>query len=131
MLFHIFNSQETRKKYGGSAFIEMQFCKLPAGTTITNIVAIDRIQHWRNDSLYIYIDNDSIFYQEYSRIFDCGIYNNLKSGVVDTYGINYYAPKHIDPIIEKIHKEKPMDYEIMVDWLNSAKEYNGFYILGI
>lgn len=99
MLFHTFNSQEKRIEYGGSAFIEMQFCVLPAGTTITNIVAIDRIQHWRNDSLYIYID--------------------------------YYAPKHIDPIIEKVYKEKLMDYEIMVDWLNDAKEYNGFYILGI
>lgn len=131
MLFYSFNSKEMRKKCSGSAFIEIQFCKLPAGTKTEDIVAVDRISHWQNDSLYIYIDNDSIFYQEYSQIFNCGIYNNLKSGVVDIYGINYYAPKHIDPIIEKVHKEKPVDYETLVDWLNDAKEYNGFYILGI
>ena len=55
------NSKEMRKKYSGSAFIEMQFCKLPAGTKTEDIVAVDRISNWQNDSLYIYIDNDSIF----------------------------------------------------------------------
>lgn len=48
MLFHTFNSQEDRRKYGGSAFIEMQFCVLPAGTGIKNIVAVDKIQNWLN-----------------------------------------------------------------------------------
>ena len=129
MLFHIFNSQETRRKYGGSAFIEMQFCKLPAGTKMEDIIAVDRINHWQNDSLYI--DDKNIFYLEYKRIFNCGIYNNLKSGVVDVYGINYYAPEFVYPIIKKLHKERPVDYEVLVDWLNNAKEYNGFYILGI
>ncbi len=131
MLFHTFNSQEDRRKYGGSAFIEMQFCVLPAGTRIKNIAAVGTIQNWRNDSLYIYIDDDDTFYQEYSRIFDCGTYANLQRGVVDILGVNYYAPEYIDPIIEKIRKEKPTDYETLVDWLNTAKEYNGFYILGI
>ena len=39
MLFKIFNSQEERKKYGGSAFIEIQFCRLPMGTNVKDIVA--------------------------------------------------------------------------------------------
>ena len=128
MLFHIFDSQEKRRDYGSSAFIEMQFCKLPAETKLKSIVSTDGIQNRQHDSLYI--DDYNAFYQEYSRIFTCGTYNNLKSGVVDIFGINYYAPEYIDPIIEKIHKEKPMDYEPLADWLNNAKEYNGFYILG-
>ena len=129
MLFLISNSRETRRKYGGSAFIEMQFCKLSAGTKIEDIVAVEKINHRRKDSLYIYDEN--IFYSEYNRIFNCGIYNNLKSGIVDIYGINYYAPKFVDTIIKKLYKEKPMDHEVLVDWLNNAKEYNGFYILGM
>ncbi len=129
MLFLCFNSQKERRKYGGSKFIELQFCKLPVETEIKDIVAVDNINHWQNESLYICDAN--VFYREYSRIFNCGIYNNLKSGVIDIYGINYYAPSLLDSVIEKLHKEKPLDYEYLINWLNIAKKYNGFYILGI
>lgn len=129
MLFLCFNSQKERRKYGGSKFIELQFCKLPVETEIKDIVAVDNINHWQNDSLYICDEN--VFYREYSRIFNCGIYNNLKSGVIDIYGINYYAPSLLDSVIEKLRKEKPLDYEYLINWLNIAKKYNGFYILGI
>ena len=71
------------------------------------------------------------FYQEYSRIFDCGTYNNMKTGVFDLYGINYYAPALIDPISEKLNKEKPEEYEALAAWLSQAKAHNGFYIFGI
>ena len=129
MLFLTFNSQEERREYGGSKFIEMQFCKLPTGTKTKDIVAVSSIKNWQNDSLYIY-DEDA-FYKEYSRIFDGGIYNNLKSGMVDIYGINYYAPSCIDSIVEKICKEKPVDHKSLLEWLDKAIKYNGFYILGI
>ncbi len=46
MLFLTFHSQEERREYGGSAFIEMQFCKLPAGTGIKDIVAVGNINDW-------------------------------------------------------------------------------------
>lgn len=129
MLFHVFDSQEERRRFGGSYFIEIQFCNLPAESTRKELVAVDNINHWQNDSLYI--NDDELFYKEYSRIFDCGIYNNLKSGPVDIYGINYYAPSLTDIIMEKIIEEKPAEYEVLLEWLNRAKAYNGFYILGI
>ena len=128
-MFHFFDSQEERRNFGGSAFIEIQFCKLPSGTTTKKLVAISNIKHWQNDSLYI--DDENAFYQEYSHIFNCGLYNNLKTGIVDIYGINYYAPSLIESIIEKLQKEKPADYEALIEWLTKSKEYNGFYILGI
>ncbi len=59
------------------------------------------------------------------------MYNNKKSGIVDIYGINYYIPIMIDRIIEKLYQEEPLDYEVFINWLNKAKGYNGFYILGI
>jgi len=129
MLFHTFNSQDERRLHGGSAFLEMQFCTLPAGTTIEEFVAVDNIKHWLNDSLYI--DDENAFYEAYSHIFDCGVYNNLQCGTVDIYGINYYAPALTDTIIDKILKIKPKDCEPLLKWLYQAREYNGFYILGL
>ena len=129
MVFHMFASQEERRSFGGSAFIEIQFCKIPHGAKVKKIVAVNSINHWQNDSLYI--DDEDTFYQEYGNIFNCGIYNNLKSGTVDIFGINYYAPCLIDSMIAKLQKGKPSDYKTLVEWLKKAKEYNGFYILGI
>lgn len=129
MLFHSFPSQKERREYNGSAFVEMQFCKLPVGTREKEIVAVSKIKNWQNDSLYI--DDVNTFSREYRRIFDCGTYNNLQKGAVDIHGINYYAPGSIGSLIEKILQEKPMDYETLVDWLDRAKAYNGFYILGL
>lgn len=107
----------------------MQFCKLPHKTSVSGIVAIESIKNWKNDSLYI--DDENEFYLEYSQIFDCGVYNNLKSGIVDVYGINYYAPAQVAPIISKILACRPKEYAVLVEWLEKAMQYNGFYILGI
>lgn len=131
MLFHTFESQEERSKYGGSNFIEIQYCNVPPQTTVKELVAVNNIQNWKDDSLYVHMDDDNKFYQAYSHIFDCGTYNNLKTGTVDFYGINYYAPTMIESIIEKLNAEKPEDYEILAAWLAKAKTYNGFYILGV
>lgn len=129
MLFYTFRSQEERRNYGGSAFIEIQFCRLPIGTSPKRIVSIGSIHNWENDSLYV--DCEYEFDNEYSSIFDCGIYHNMKTGPVDLYGINYYPTSTIEPIIERLNMEKPRDYEILLCWLDKAKHYNGFYILGI
>ena len=107
----------------------MQFCKLPFETATKDLVSINNINHWQNDSLYI--NDENVFYLEYSHIFNCGIYNNLKSGTFDICGINYYAPSLTDSIIEKIYKDQPTDYKTLIEWLNKSKTYNGFYILGI
>ena len=119
MLFHVFNSQEERRSYGGSAFIEIQFCKLSAKRKVTERVALRSIQFWQNDSLYV--DDEDLFYNEYRRIFDD----------MDIFGMTYYGPELIKPIIEKLIKAKPKDYEILVEWLNKAEEFTGFYILGL
>lgn len=129
MLFHIFSSQEERRGFGGSAFVEIQFCKLPHGTAAEQLVAVDRINPWQDDSLYI--NDESVFYREYSSIFDGGICNHLKRGTVDLYGINYYAPALTDSIVKRLRREKPADYEVLLEWLLKSEKYNGFYILGL
>lgn len=74
MLFHVFSSQEERRNFGGSAFIEIQFCKMPHKTKPQKLVR--SIQHWQTDSLHI--NDEDTFYQEYNNVFNCGIYGNLK-----------------------------------------------------
>ena len=131
LLFHTFFSQKERRKFGGSDFFEIQFCRLPKNTAIEIIVSVDNIVDWQDDSLYVFGNDYNLFFKEYERIFNCGIYNNLKSGTIDPYGINYYRPELIDGIIAKLHKIMPTDYEKLVEWLNTAKTYNGFYVLGV
>ena len=131
MLFYTFHSQDERRKFGGSAFIEMQLCKMGPEAEITQLTAVSNIDHWQNDSLYIYLDDIETFAAEYRNIFNCAIYGNLESGPADLYGINYYKPDLIETIIEQMLAKKPTDYEVPVEWLIRAKNYNGFYILGI
>lgn len=131
MLFHTFSSQEERRTFGSSDFFELQFCRMPQKTEVEIIVAADSISHWLDDSLYVSGEDGSAFIQEYGGIFDCGIYNNLETGTVDLYGINYYGPDFIDTAIVKLLSIRPIDYETLVEWLNTAQKYNGFYILGV
>lgn len=52
-LFKSFKTQDERREYAGSALIEIQFCKLPDDILIEEIVSVDAIEHWKNDSLYV------------------------------------------------------------------------------
>lgn len=131
MLFHTFSCQAERRKFGGSDFIEIQFCRMRQNVEVTDIIAVDNIEHWLDNSLYVCGDDDSAFLEAYDGIFDCGIYNNLESGPIDPCGINYYGPGLIDPILAKLEKIRPADYEKLAVWLSAAKKYNGFYILGV
>ena len=129
MLFHSFNTQDERRAFGGSDFLELQFCQHKSGTSIKRIV--NKIENWRNDSLYISGDDMDTFYSCYKDVFKNGTYNNLKSGDIDFFGINYYSSEKVDEMIKTIEEKKPKDYIIVLEWLNKAKEFNGIYILGV
>ncbi len=129
MLLLTFPSQEERRKFGGSAFLEIQFCRMPKETPIKEIVAVENIKSWQNDSLYVHEIAD--FISIYGKYFDDGIFNNLKSGSLDVYGINYYYSDFVKRLIERLLNDKPAEYNQFVNWLKQAEKYNGFYILGI
>lgn len=130
-MFHTFANKEKRIAYRGSAFLELQYCKLKNGTPEKTIVSVSSMRHWQNDSLYVYMDDIGIFLQYYGAIFAGGLYNNMQHGKVDMYGINYYTTSQIDEYIRIIESSKPLEYSILLNWLNKASEYNGVYILGI
>lgn len=131
MLFHMFKSQEERRNFGGSDFIEIQYCKLPESTKLEKIISVNVIPHWENDSLYVSCDDMNLFYEQYKDIITGGVYNNGKNGVMDLYGINFYSREKADLIIKGIEDEKPQEYEILLRWLKSGTDYIGFYILGM
>ena len=130
-MFHSFESREARRAFGGSAFIEIQYCRLKPAARIGKIVSLRVINSWKVDSLYVYADDMDEFYFNYKDIFCDGVYNNTKKGEIDLYGINYYSPKQLIAIIDKIEKQKPSDYKILLEWLKQGINCNGVYILGI
>ena len=131
MLFHTFGSQEERGRFGGSYFIEIQYCRTALYTERQELVAVDAIEPWKDDSLYIYGDDDNAFLSYYGEIFTGGIYNNGKSGAVDLCGINYYSPEQTERIVERVKRTRPLDHQTLLRWLERADGYNGFYVLGL
>lgn len=131
MLFHSFHSQEERKTFGGSDFIELQYCRLPEGTSLRDIVSVDAIEHWKDNSLYIFGDDMDLFYQNYGDIITDGMYNNGNCGQMDLFGINFYNREQATEIIERLIEEKPPEYHILVRWLQTGKHHLGFYVLGV
>ena len=105
MLFHIFHSQKERRDFGGSDFIEMQYCKLEQDSEIEKIVSVDAINHWKNDSLYIFGNDMNMFYSHYGTIITGGVYNNKDSDPLDLLGINFYSQKQLIFMIELIKKK--------------------------
>ena len=126
-MFLRFDSKEDRKKYGGSCFTEIQFCFLPDDTPLKKI--LNGNEDWRLDSLYVH--GDSPFYSNYKDIFGNGIHRNMMEGFFDDHGITYYKADQIDDIVRRSLEQKPEGYELLSEWLEEAKNYNGFYICGI
>lgn len=131
MLFHSFQSQAERREFGGSDFIEIQYCRLPEGTSLREIVSIDAIKHWKDDSLYISGDDMDLFYQSYGDIITGGVYNNGDRGPMDLFGINFYSREQTNEIIERLAEEKPPGHQILCRWLQADEQSLGFYVLGV
>ncbi|WP_310601983.1 hypothetical protein [Anaerosporobacter sp.] len=130
-MFHRFNNQEERSAYGGSAFLELQYCKMKPDTSVKKIVAVSSVSPWQNDSIYVYMTDMADFYSNYCDIFVDGLYNNMKKGKIDVFGINYYSPTQTATIISAIESKKPKEYAVLLEWLRNASQYNGVYIWGI
>ena len=131
MLFHMFQSHKARRDFGGSYFMEIQYCRLPQGTKLKKIVSVEAISHWKNDSIYIFGDDIEVFYKHYGNIFTDGVYNNEERGPVDLCGINFYSREQSTLIIDRINTKTPPDYQVLLNWLRSGEHYIGFYILGL
>ena len=131
MLFHVFSTQSERRAFGGSDFIEIQYCKLKRSADRKRIVSVHAVECWKEDSLYIADDDWETFLDAYGEMITGGTYNNLQTGYLDGYGINYFSPRQTESIIEQLKEEKPQEFQTLLTWLERGEQYNGFYILGV
>ena len=131
MLFHTFRAQEERRRFGGTDFMEMQYCKLPLDLLQKKRVSVQKIEHWKNDSLYISGDDVDAFFVYYGQIITNGLFGNGKIGPIDPFGINFYAREQVDPMMKRIKDERTPDYNILLGWFEAGEAYGGFYLLGI
>ncbi|NLT39503.1 MAG: hypothetical protein GXX89_03455 [Clostridiales bacterium] len=130
-MFHRFADENERRLYGGSDFIELQYCRLKEGTPVQTIVSVSTVVHWQDDSIYVHGEDLPVFLSNYGEIFANGLYNNMTRGKIDPCGINYYPPSEISRIIGAVEKIRPAGYATISDWLKKALLYNGVYILGM
>ena len=126
-MFLKFRSQEERRQYGGSCFFELQFCRSAADQSLEDI--LHQSSYWEDDSLYVH--GDKPLYSVYGSIFGKGVHPDMTEGYLDSWGITYYKSDLIDVIIERAAQSKPEGYEVLIEWLDEARNYNGFYILGV
>ncbi len=130
-MFLKFSNHDERRSYGGSCFVEIQYCRLPEVCSDQELVSVDSISHWDYSSLYIFDEDLDEFLKEYQDILPATLYNNLEEGSTpDCYGINYYSRSKEETLISRLQAAKPKEYEILLDWL-AAEPHNGFYMLGI
>lgn len=128
-LFRQFRSLQERAEAGGHDALELQFCTLPQKTPLELRVEVSGITHGRTDSLYV--TDAQRFLQIYGHIFADGLYNNLQTGPVDVCGINYYAPERVMSMMVQVRREAGQESEVLAQWLDRARWYNGFYVLGV
>ena len=126
MLFHTFSSQEERRAFGGSYFIELQ-----KAAPHLKVGEIHPMQFWKNDSLYIYGDDDNAFFDAYHKIFINGIYANGQTGVMDVCGINYYSGEETARIVKELKQRHLPDQDTLIHWLETPSTEYGLWILGL
>ena len=129
MLFYTFSTQEERRNFGGSDFIELQYCRLKR-TRFQRIIS-DCNGHWEDDSLYVRGRHLDEFLAAYSDVLSEALYPNKKSGPVYPFGPNYYPPERVPAMIARLHERNSEDDRVLAKWLLKATEYNGFYVLGV
>lgn len=118
-----------RKKLGGTAYFEFQFCKKTG--SVRELAKGKPYRPWLEDSLYFYVDYDEIFFREYGEYFSSPTTPNGEHRF-DYYGINYYTKEQAEDILKRIKADAPPESPALISWLeNAAQEYNGFFLLGI
>lgn len=126
---NMFLDSQTRKRLGGSGYFEFQFCKKHG--SVRKLAQGKPYQAWLEDSLYVYMDYDTILFREYGQYLNEPTTPNGEHAF-DYWGINYYTKKQTETILAQIRQDAPFESERLIPWLEQAKDrYNGFYLLGI
>ncbi len=109
----IFVNYETRKKTGGAHF---DFCcyALP-----------------EEEYLFVPLSRDAVFFKEYLKYLDPTETPNGQNKF-DGCGINFYTKEQTIRMAERIRKDKPKEYEVLLAWLEKVIEkQTDFFIHGV
>lgn len=107
----------------GTGYIELQYCK----ENITRIVALKKLKHFDKESLYIGVESFSIFEDQYLDIF-ISVNKNLS----DIFEMEFFTLEQVKKIKALILQRKPIDYKIIIDWLDVCiKSGYSLYFLGV
>lgn len=113
----------------GTCYLEFQYCKKKKPIK-SNKVNVGVIEYWKKDSLLISVEDFDVFDRLFADIFNCALLANGETGF-DFFGPNYYDKETAKKIMKEL-KGIDNKYNNLLIWLDkAAKEYNGFYILGI
>ena len=123
-MFYQFRSQEERRASGGGQLLEFQY-----GVPGADVLSLDAISFWKDDSLYLHHDDFAAFDEQYGKIIRDGTYHNQKTGPVDPCGINWFSSSLTTEIVRKLEAAGNAE-PLLLEWLRKAQA-NGFYILGI
>ena len=122
--------RKSEKNYN-SDYIELQICETNLKTNVRDLVKVENVNFNHDSSLFINFEEYAKFIENYGTYFKNALHSNLEESSLDLYGVNYFSRDKVIKIIDEIFKNKPLDFEIILNFLNLAKEKNGFYILGI
>ena len=115
----------------GTAYFEFQFCKKKSFIHRIFTAIVGWHVFWAKDSLLVDALDDETFFKNYGEYIKYPTVKN-RFQELDPFGVNYYTKEQTLSILEKIKKDKPKDFEVLVKWLEKAvTDYNGFYFLGI
>ena len=120
-MFHKFKNQDERRNFGGTAFVELAYSKNKIKIKILDKLLKRKNVFWNDDSLYIYVDDIDEFCKLYGDIFKINSF----------YGPNYYSKRKTTEIINSLKQKQPKEYLILVEWLELAVTYDGFWLYGI
>jgi hypothetical protein len=92
-----------------------------------------RVCSGQGSSLFVPIHKDTVFFDEYLKYLEPTETPNGGS-TFDGCGINYYTREQAQIMCNKIQKDKPQEYTILLDWLKNNvldPSKNGFYLFGV
>lgn len=114
----------------GTCYLEFRFCETDKPLK-DGKVRYEILNHWSDDSLYLYWDDFSEFYELYGDLFGCAVFPNGERGC-DSCGVNYYGKEENAKIIAGMSTRPNEEYAALLPWLKEAeKRGKGFYILGV
>lgn len=110
----------------GTEYIEFQLCKERNNDEIFN-----NIHCWNEESLYLKFCDYEQFIKIFGDLFSKCVHADLSIGGLDLYGVNYLPLNEVVDLRDFLLSNELKAYNQLLDFVISAIDNNGLYILGL